>query len=128
MSVFNELRAVGVKNFVPQRANPLRLQNAPARRSFAEVPRPVAGLAAVGFVMPVIIGRSSASSKRLSTNSEILCQVRPAPRLSISSDGDPIGLEAGDGGLPRFAITGVTEAGEAAAGNEALSSPVLASL
>jgi hypothetical protein len=55
-------------------------------------------------------------SKTLSTNSEILCQVRPALRPSISSNGDPIGLEAGDGSLPRFAITGVTEAGEARQG------------
>ena len=68
------------KNFVPDRANPLRLQNAmrgEAFRSFAEVQWPVAGLAAVGFFIPAIIGLHSALSKTLSTNSEILLAASP---------------------------------------------------
>jgi hypothetical protein len=69
------------QKFRPRSRQPAPVAERHARRSFAEaLPKslwPVAGLAAVGFFIPAIIGLSSALSKTLSTNSEILLAVSP---------------------------------------------------
>jgi hypothetical protein len=75
---------------------------------------PVAEFAAVGFLIPAIIGRVLASRKKMSVNSEIL----PLPAETLGGRrpqrrGDPVGHTRGDGDLPRFAITRVAKPGEA---------------
>jgi hypothetical protein len=81
MSLFNGLWVIGVKKFRLRSRQPAPVAERHARRSLAEalaeVLWPVAGLAVVGFFIPAIIGLSSALSKTLSTNSEILLAASP---------------------------------------------------